>query len=131
MIPISIKPSCTLISTFLEPCSYNSKSICGYTFLNSPNSCAKIGASVIGGIPIRMEPCSKRNSFSKSVFKCSNINTTRLACVKKMVPPSVSSTDLALRMKRTTPSSSSKALIVRLIADCEMCKFLAALLKLF
>ena len=33
-----------------------------------------------------------------------------------MVPPSVSSTDLALRMKRTTPSSSSKALIVRLIA---------------
>ena len=59
------------------------------------------------------------------------MNTTRFAWVKKMVPPSVSSTDLALRMKRTTPSSSSKALIVRLIADWEMCKFRAALLKLF
>ena len=71
------------------------------------------------------------NSFSKSVFKCSNMKTTRLAWERKIVPASVSSTALALRMKRTTPSSSSRALMVRLMADWEMCSVRAALLNDF
>ena len=116
-IPRSIKPSCTLMPTFLEPCSYKSSSICGYSCLKAPNRLAKTGAPVIGGRPISTVPCSNLNSFSKSVFKCSNIKTTRLACVRKIAPASVSSTALALRIKRTTPNSSSNALIVRLMAD--------------
>lgn len=80
---------------------------------------------------MRTVPCSSLNSFSKSAFKCSNMKTTRFAWDKKMVPASVSSTALALRMKRTTPSSSSKALMVRLMADCEICNVLAALLNDF
>ena len=59
------------------------------------------------------------------------MKTTRLAWERNIVPASVNSTALALRINKTTPNSSSRALIVRLIADWEICSVRAALLKDF